>query len=102
MGNGCAERPVSGLDRVDMNPLVIAGGIGKLIDTRLIDTNRGRWAELPTDKVKLILGGVSDKCGHKRLQMNRASLSSLCPFTESLYHSLVRSHYAIGAIMGLE
>ena len=36
MGDAGAKRAAGGLDRIDVNPLVIAGGVGKQIDAVLL------------------------------------------------------------------
>ncbi len=37
MGDGAAERGLGGLDRVDVDELMIAGGFCEQVDTRLVD-----------------------------------------------------------------
>ena len=49
-----------------MNPLMIASGVGKLINTCLIDKDRLCGTQLTANKIKQVFGAVGEKCGHKR------------------------------------
>src|SRR5262249_50069395 len=44
-----ARHLASGALRVDVNPLVVAGGVGELVDHRLVDGHPLRWAQLLAD-----------------------------------------------------
>lgn len=47
MGYGAAKRPGLGFFRIDVNPLVIMGGICKLIDLRLRDADQSLMMSWP-------------------------------------------------------
>ncbi|MCY1466539.1 hypothetical protein D9M71_848750 [compost metagenome] len=48
MGDAGAEGAAGGADGVDVNPLVIAGGFGELVDARLLDADPVTAAQLFT------------------------------------------------------
>ncbi|MCY1464862.1 hypothetical protein D9M71_829380 [compost metagenome] len=49
MGDAGAEGATGGAGRVDVDPLVIAGGLGELVDTRLLDADPRALAQLLAD-----------------------------------------------------
>jgi len=50
VGNGLAERSTGGALRVDMNPLVIPGGICKQVDPLLVDQQPVAEAQMLTNR----------------------------------------------------
>ena len=67
MSNGGAKRSCGSFYWVDMNPLMITSGFGKLVDPLLIDKDRFSGAQLMADNGKQVAGMLDDKCGHARL-----------------------------------
>ena len=56
MRDRVAERAVAGALHVDVDPLVVAAALGKLIDARLGDAHGARESEIATD-----MGGQRDE-----------------------------------------
>ena len=63
MGDGGAERSVGRRDRVDVDPLVVAGRLRELIDPVLFDREPVARAEISTDRVEEFVGVGEDR-GH--------------------------------------
>jgi len=65
VGDRRTERPVLSPYGVDMDPLVIAGGVGEHVDALLVDLHPGAGTEVGADEAGQRRQGVNDgwSCG---------------------------------------
>ena len=79
-----AERAGVGLLDIDVNPLVVAGGVGEHVHLLLSDVDVWAMTQVFADQALQFVGAVDDACGHVRQHATGAIGDTNTPMTDLL------------------